>query len=248
MDLKHFLLALISIWGFTSVVQAQEPRLYNTLLKDTSQSYIALGYNNELKLTGVSDLKNYQVVTAAGVVIEAQNGGFNYTVTNENQCVLMLYKDGRPLKEFVFIPQKVGDLKPTGIGSKSDITVAELLANPKLKYEFDHVFDIPLIVISYSMIITHGEETIVGNTITPAGTIDTILVSDPITNEEYYAVIRKEIEEKSTVFHGPQIPPKYLDLIKKLQPNDKILFTNIEVTSPTSQLRSMNSIGLNIVQ
>jgi hypothetical protein len=196
------ILAIPLLLFFAASLHAQF-MLKNFSLTDSDQHVLYIGVTNELKLEGMPDKKNIEIIMD-GRVFEEMHGFFPVMVSKPGTARIDVYqkvKNGKQLLLSKVFQVQTLAIPSTRIAGSTDslFSAAAILVNPQLDVFFPgSVFKSDISVLSFSITITDKNgETILEETSSP----------------------------------GNRLTAAMIDKVKILKPGDKLFFDNIRAVS-----------------
>ncbi len=239
----QFINILFTLLFFATLGNAQNLRLYNASLTDTSKNYVYIGIENFFVIEGMEDIDQYRIETNGVKLIKITKDTFVIDPINSNDVIIKVWKEKELIIQNKFVAKRIEQSFVTLANStKSELSIAQILAHPYLDVKRnDYLNGNDNFVSNYKIKFVLGGHLFIANSVTPVGSIDTIPVENPNTGELIYSITYNAEERvESNRILGNSIPTHYLALIKRLQPNDQIIFEEISIVGAMCPRRMPN--------
>lgn len=218
----------------TISANAQNLQIYNASLTDTSKQIMYHGAHNIVVIKGIKDTISYKIDINNVSIERLTKDTFMVYPKSENDVIIKVLNGNNLVEEKIFKVKRIGKYFASLTNSNSsELSIEEILAHPKLEIKADEYYKLLFgYVVSFDIKFEINNETLVLNRFIPKGTVDTIPVENIITGEitfEIDTLAEPRIEQIEN--YGGEIHNTHLEIIKRLQPNDKIIFSNIIIES-----------------
>ncbi len=125
--------------------------------------------------------------------------------------------------------------------NKNALTIDEILKHPYI--DIQHISNLRFSkpsIISYEMSFELSDQRIVTYRYEPDGIVDTLIEENPNSGEIAIILQHNDDKKHARYIATNKIPEAFLELIKRLKPNDKILFENIVIDTIAGRRRGEN--------
>lgn len=245
--MKQIVLILILLFN-SLTFSAKDYQLYNASLIDTAKDELYIGCVNKIMFTGADTNLTYCIITNDLDTQCMVNNTLNYMPKSSTQeSITVIDNQNNIILKKVFTCKNVPEPNIViGNEIKEYYSINDLIEHRQIRAILpgNNLRNINFILHSYKMFVYEGDKSYPLYKYRPKGSVDTVLMVDPISLEEILCIKIRDQDFKDETYYNIPLDDDTITKLKALPENAIVCIYNVRASFSNGAIRYLNEIFL----